>query len=235
MAHNGSQRLIAVDDDEDLLRLLKDTFEYEGYEIETFNHPSHALRYVRKTGLPHLAIIDLTLPDMHGFDLSARLKAMGDIPIVFVTGQSEPETAIAGLIQYAEDYVRKPFAVPELVARVRRILSRFSDSCYTQAPITRIDDWLSIDFANHRLWRNDQPVILTPIEANLLHILIRAAGDVVPNETLLNRVWPHQDVYAETLRVHMHRLRRKLEPDYRRPTYIQTERGVGYRFKIKRP
>ena len=232
MSENRSRRLIAVDDDEDLLRLLKDTFEYEGYEIATFSDPVQALRFVRKRGLPHLALIDLHLPAMHGFALSAQLKAMGDIPIVFITGEDEPETAVAGLVQYAEDYVRKPFTASELAARVRRILSRFSDSHFTQAPITHIDTWLSVDFANQRLWRGTQPVVLTPIESNLLHILLRHAGDTVTTDTLLGRVWPYQEVYADPLRVHLHRLRRKLEPDYHRPTYIHTERGVGYRFKI---
>ncbi len=227
-----SRQLIAVDDDKGLLRLLNDTFESEGYDIETFCDPVQALRYVRRRGLPHLALIDLQLPAMHGFDLSAELKAMGDIPIVFITGEDEPEMAVTGLVQYAEDYVRKPFNIGELVARVRRVLSRFADSVYTQTPVTKIDNWLSVDLANQRLWRGKQPVILTPIEANLLHILLRHAGDTVTTDTLLMRVWPYQDVYADTLRVHMHRLRRKIEPDYRRPTYIQTERGVGYRFRI---
>jgi DNA-binding response OmpR family regulator len=232
MPEHEMQRLVAIDDDEDLLHLLKETFEYEGYMIETFRDPHHALRYVRRRGLPHLALIDLKLPEMDGFALSAQLKAMGDIPIVFITGEDEPETAIAGLVQFAEDYVRKPFDISELVARVRRILSRFSNSYYIQTPVTQIDNWLSVDFANQRLWRDKQAVILTPTEANLLHILLRHAGDTVTTDTLLGRVWPCQDVYADTLRVHMHRLRRKLEPDFHRPTYIQTERGVGYRFNI---
>ncbi|MBZ0289866.1 MAG: response regulator transcription factor [Anaerolineae bacterium] len=232
MPGHESRQLIAVDDDRGLLRLLNDTFESEGYDIETFCDPVQALRYVRKRGLPHLALIDLQLPEMHGFALSAELKSMGDIPIVFITGEDEPQMAVAGLVQYAEDYVRKPFNIGELVARVRRVLSRFSDSVYTQTSVTKIDNWLSVDLANQRLWRGKQPVILTPIEANLLHILLRHAGDTVTSDTLLMRVWPYQDVYADTLRVHMHRLRRKTEPDFRRPTYIQTERGVGYRFKI---
>jgi DNA-binding response OmpR family regulator len=234
MTTNGARRLVIVDDDEDLTLLLKDTFEAEGYHVAAFFNALQLLRYVRENGLPHLAMIDLRMPQMHGFELSEKLKAMGDVPIVFISAQGEKQTIIDGIQRYAEDYVTKPFEVRELVARVQRILSRITDFSYAQPPVIKIDDRLSIDFGHSRLLIHGNTTLLTPTEAGLLHILLRNAGCVVPNETLIARVWPAEEVYEETLRVHMHRLRRKLERDYRRPKYIETARGIGYRFIMER-
>lgn len=223
-------RLVVVDDDEDLLLLLKDTFEAQGYEVCTFLDGPQTLRHVQSHGLPHLALIDLKLPNMHGFELSERLKALGDVPIVFLSTEGQTDTIVRGLNYYADDYVTKPFELAELIARVQRVLSRIHDFDYTRQPIIEVDKWLAVDFGNSRLLVGGETVVLTPTEANLLHILMRNAGTVVMIDTLIARVWPMEEVYEETLRVHMHRLRRKLEPDFRNPKYITTERGIGYRF-----
>lgn len=235
MTHTDPQRLLMVDDDKDLLELLRIEFEAEGYEVSAFHDGLQALKHVRKSGLPHLALIDLKLPSMHGFDLAEKLKALGDVPIVFLTSISEPDTIVNGLRRYADDYVTKPFEVRELQARVQRILSRIADYSYAQAPVIEVDENLSVDFGNSRLLVRGRTVMLTPTEATLLHILVRNAGRVVPSATLLARVWPRAEIYEDTLRVHMHRLRRKIEPDFHRPRYIFTERGTGYRFRLLDP
>ena len=100
------------------------------------------------------------------------------------------------------------------------------------APVTAIDDQLAIDFANSSFTLGSKTTTLTPIEASLLYILVQNKGSIVPSSKLTARVWPSEEVPDETLRVHMHRLRHKLEPDPRRPRYIQTERGVGYGFGL---
>jgi DNA-binding response OmpR family regulator len=228
------KRIAIVDDDRRLVQLVKETFEAEGYEVSVFFDGLPFLRNVQDHGLPHLALIDLHLPSMHGFDLSKKLKALGDVPIVFISNESEVETIIDGLRRFADDYVTKPFDIRELAIRVQRILSRIPNFEYVHSPVTQIDERLGVDFGNSCLLINEQSIMLTPIEANLLHILIQNAGQVVPSDTLIARVWPSEEVYEETLRVHMHRLRRKLEPDYRHPKYIQTERGVGYYFVIEK-
>lgn len=230
----GKKRIVIVDDDRQLLQLAKETFEAEGYQVAVFFDGLPFLRYVQDNGLPHLVLLDLHLPSMHGFDLSQKLKALGDVPIVFISREGEAETVIDGLARFADDYVTKPFDMRELVVRVRRILSRIPNYDYVGPPVTPIDERLKIDFRSSSLIINDHPVLLTPIEANLLHILIQNAGQVVPSTTLIARVWPTEEIFEETLRVHMHRLRRKLEPDYHSPRYIQTERGVGYSFVIDR-
>jgi DNA-binding response OmpR family regulator len=169
---------------------------------------------------------------MHGFELSQKLKTMGDLPIVFITGDESPETVVKGLVHYADDYLIKPFQLRELAARVRRILSRIYEFDYVQQPLIEIDERVSVDFAKSKLIINGEITMLTPTEVGLLHVLVRNAGRVVTSDTLIARVWPADEVYEDTLRVHMHRLRRKLEPDIHHPKYIQTERGIGYRFLL---
>jgi DNA-binding response OmpR family regulator len=229
----GKKRIVVIDDDRKLVQLVKETFTAEGYQVAVFFDGLPFLRYIHDKGLPHLALIDLHLPSMHGFDLSKKLKALGDVPIVFISNENEVETVIDGLKCFADDYVTKPFDIRELVIRVQRILSRIPDAGYIQSRITQIDERVSVDFGNSCLLINSQTVTLTPIEANLLYIFIQNAGSVIPSDNLIARVWPTGEVYEETLRVHIHRLRRKLEPDYREPRYIQTERGVGYCFVVE--
>jgi DNA-binding response OmpR family regulator len=106
---------------------------------------------------------------------------------------------------------------------------------YASEPIIKIDEHLQIDFAHNRIVMSGKSLGLTPTESILLHVLLRNAGRVVENRMLIARVWPNEDVFEDTLRVHMHRLRRKLEADSHHPHYIRTERGVGYMFTIKPP
>lgn len=227
---HGDKRLLIVDDDPAILLQLKDSFEAEGYQVALFQTPAEALAYVQAHGLPHLALVDLELPDMPGFNFSARLKRMGDVPIIFITGNDDINTIVDGLRRYADDYVVKPFKVAELSARVKRVLSRIADFSFVHAPVITVDDWLSVDFSRSRIVAGGREHLLTRTEVGLLHILMRNSGRVVPAELLLARVWPTQEVYEDTLRVHMHRLRRKLEQDVHHPKYILTERGIGYRF-----
>jgi DNA-binding response OmpR family regulator len=227
-------RIAIVDDDHQLVQLVKEAFELEGYQVSGFYDGLFFLRHISAHGLPHLAIIDLHLPSMHGFDVSRKLKALGDVPIVFISNEDEVETIIDGLRQFADDFVTKPFDIRELLIRVQRILSRVRSFDYLGSPITYVDERLSIDFGNGWLLIDGEPVTLTPIEASILYILIQNAGSVVTSEALIARVWPTETVFEETLRVHMHRLRRKVELDFRAPRYIQTERGVGYCFIIEK-
>jgi DNA-binding response OmpR family regulator len=224
------QRITIVDDDYKLAQLMKDALLDEGYQVTVFYDGVPFLRHVREHGLPHLALIDLHLPGIHGFDVSKNLKTMGDVPIVFVSNERDVETVIDGLGRFADDYLIKPFDLREMVVRVRRILSRIASTDYVHAPVTAIDDELAIDFANNSFTLGSKTITLTPIEASLLYLLVQNAGTIVPSAKLTARVWPSEEVPDETLRVHMHRLRHKLEPNPRQPRYIQTERGVGYGF-----
>lgn len=226
----NAKRLLIVEDDPTMRAMLHDILSGEGYKVISFSDAPEALQYMRQHGLPHLVIVDLGLPSYDGFELSRRIKQMGDVPIVILSGDSSIESRVRGIEKYAEDYITKPFNYREVLARVARILSRFPDQSYAQEPMITIDSHLTIDFANSALLRDNQRVPLTPIEVNLLYLLVGNRGKVISAEALMARAWRNEEVFEETLRVHMHRLRRKLQPDAKGFQYIRNERGVGYRF-----
>lgn len=231
----GKTKILLVEDDANINKLITDYMTTHGFEVTSFADGPEALDHVQMRGLPHIALIDLGLPTMHGFDLSNRLKSMADVPIIFITATNDTDTVVQGLKKYAEDFIVKPFELRELEARIQVVLARMPSLDYASEPIIRVDDKLSIDFAHNRIVVNGKAYGLTPTESRLLHILLGRSGQVVENRTLIARVWPSEEVYEDTLRVHMHRLRRKLEADSHHPHYIRTERGIGYMFTIRPP
>ncbi|MEI6045234.1 MAG: response regulator transcription factor [Chloroflexota bacterium] len=224
--------ILVVDDDPATLRLVRAALEQEGFEVSTALTGQQALNKLTKE-LPNLAIVDLNLPDIHGFEVCRRIQQYAIVPVIMLTGEDKEDVIVDGLDRYAEDYITKPFNNRELAARVRRVLRRFGD---TQASNSSaevvVDDKLKINFGQHWAEVRNNRQELTPTESKLLHMLIRHAGQVITTDSLLARVWsPDEEVYVEGLRVHIRRLREKIEPDPGKPTYILTERGVGYRFK----
>lgn len=229
----NKSKVLLVEDDLSIMRLITDFLTKSGYDVTAVNDGPDALDHIRQNGLPHIALVDLSLPTMHGFELSNKLKSMADVPIIFVTSANDTETIVQGLKKYAEDFIVKPFELRELEARIQVVLARMPSLDYASEPIIKIDEFLSIDFAHNRIVLGGTTLNLTPTESILLHVLLRNAGRVVENRMLIARVWPSEDVYEDTLRVHMHRLRRKLETDSHHPHYIRTERGVGYMFTVR--
>lgn len=226
----AGQRILVVDDDVHIRDLVRRRLEAEAYEVVTATDGQQAIERV-KQALPHLAIVDLRMPGMDGFEVCRQIKTFGDIPVILLTGVDDPETKIAGLDSYAEDYVTKPFDARELIARVRRVLARFGQADQLDRPEMTIDDHLRVSLSNRWVERDGERIALTPTEARILHILLRNRGQVVATDTLLARAWgPAEEAFAEGLRVHIRRLRAKLEPRATTPRYLLTERGVGYRF-----
>jgi len=228
-------KVILIEDDINMSDMVTDYLGKKGYEIIAVTDGPEALEYVKQHGLPHIALVDLGLPSMHGFELATKLKSMADVPIIFVTSTGDTDTIVQGLKKYAEDFIVKPFELRELEARIEVVLARMPSLDYASEPVVEIDENLNIDFAHNRLMLGSKTIGLTPTESILLHVLLRNAGRVVENRMLIARVWPSEDVYEDTLRVHMHRLRRKLEADSHHPHYIRTERGVGYMFTVRPP
>lgn len=226
-------KVLLIEDDNSITKLISDYMTRHGFEVTTVSDGPDALEHIRTHGLPHIALIDLTLPTMHGFEVSHKIKSMADVPIIFVTSTSDTDTVVQGLRKYAEDFIVKPFELRELEARVQVVLARMPSLDYASEPIIDVNDNLSIDFAHNRIIVNGKSIGLTPTESILLHVLLRNSGRVVENRMLISRVWPSEDVYEDTLRVHMHRLRRKLEADSHHPHYIRTERGIGYMFTVR--
>lgn len=226
----STQRILVVDDDPAILRLVKDKLDSSGFEVFTADSGRQALQVIDRHGLPHLAIVDINMPGMDGFEFCQTIQRFTDLPVIMLTAVDEEETVIKGIEYFAEDYVTKPFSPRELVARVRRVLRRMSDFGYTLQSVTGVDARLSVDFAHQQAIVNGQMVPLTPTESKILYILMRNAGRTVSTDFLLRRLWPHQEVFEDALRVHLYRLRKKIEADPAHPEYIITERGVGYSF-----
>ena len=224
------QRILVVDDDPAILRLVGDKLDRAGFEVMTAKSGQDALNVIGRAGLPHLAIVDINMPGMDGFEFCRTVQEFSDLPAIMLTAVDEEETVIRGIEYYAEDYVTKPFSPRELVARVRRVLRRIGDFGYTLTAQTHIDERLAIDFAQQQAVVDGQPVPLTPTETKILYILIRNAGQIVTTDFLLRRLWPRQEVFEDTLRVHISRLRKKIEARPGQPHYIITERGLGYHF-----
>lgn len=235
MLDTGSnpQRILIVDDDAEILRLVKDKLDRAGFEVFTAASGQAALEVIDRRGLPHLAIVDITMPGMTGFEFCQTVQQFSDLPVILLTAIDEEETVIQGIEYFAEDYVTKPFSPRELVARVQRVLRRIGDFAYTLDPLTQVDKHLTVDFAHQRALVAGQPVALTPLETKLLYLLMRNAGRTVTTDFLLRRLWPHEDVFEDTLRVHVHRLRHKIEIVPVQPRYIVNERGVGYSFPLE--
>ena len=228
-------RVLLIDNDADFRSSVKDFLSESGNEVCAFPDGPECLDHIQHNGLPHIALVNLALPSMHGFDLANKLKSMADVPIIFVTSSGDKEVIVEGLKKYAEDFIVKPFDLRELEARIQVVLARMPSFDYASEPMIRVDENLSIDFAHNRIMVGGRIVGLTPTESIMLHVLLRNATRVVENRMLIARVWPSDDVNEDTLRVHVHRLRRKLEADSHHPHYIRTERGVGYRFTQRPP
>jgi DNA-binding response OmpR family regulator len=224
------QRILVVDDDPIILRLVSDKLDQAGFEVFTSTSGQQALQLIERRGLPHLAIVDINMPGMDGFEFCRTVQSYSDLPVIMLTAVDEEETVIRGIERFAEDYVTKPFSPRELVVRVQRVLRRISDFDYALQPITKVDDRLAVDFSHQQAFVDDEPIALTPTETKLLYILMRNAGRTVTSDFLLRRLWPLDEVFEDTLRVHIHRLRKKIQGPTAQAQYITTERGVGYRF-----
>lgn len=224
------QRILVVDDDAAILRLVRAKLDRAGFEVSTAASGEEALALIQRQGLPHLAIVDINMPGMDGFEFCQVVQSYSDLPVIMLTAVDEEETVIRGIEHYAEDYVTKPFSPRELVARVQRVLRRIGDFAYTLDLVTRVDDRLSVVFPQQQILTGGEPVSLTPTETKILYILMRNAGRTVTSDFLLRRVWPLEEVFEDALRVHVHRLRKKIESPAAEVPYIVTERGVGYRF-----
>lgn len=226
----GSHRILVVDDDPDIVTTVQVTLELEGFEVFTANSARQAEDAIKRHGLPHLAIVDIMMPGVDGIEFCRNVQKYCDLPVIMLTAVDDEEIKVSTITEVAEDYVTKPFHPPELAARVRRIIRRIGSFSFRLEPQTQIDEFLTIDFAEKKATAGGKTVTLTPIETKLLHILIGNARRTVRTDYLLGRIWPLDEVFEDTLRVHVHRLRQKIEPDASSPRYLITQRGTGYSF-----
>ena len=230
----GVQKILAVDDNSSLLEMVQLTLEKEGFWVSTAVSGQQALSLIKKDGLPHLAIVDLNMPVMDGFELCAAIHKFAPLPIIMLTAINDEQTVVDGLNLYAEDYIFKPFRPRELVARIRRVLRRTGGFGYTLAPRVVVDARLQIDFPHRQFFLDGEQRTLTSTESRLLYILMQNAGRTIPYQTLLQRLWPTEMANEERLHTHIYRLRRKIEPDSKNPRYILSEWGIGYLFPARK-
>ncbi len=233
-SNKRQSRILAIDDNTYTLRLVEFALRDAGMRSMTALSGDEAMQLINDEGLPDLAVVDLHMPGISGFEFAHRIHQYSDMPIIMLTAVGQEETVLEGLEKHAEDYIVKPFNAGELVARVRRVLARIGQFDRDLVPQTRIDDRLAIDFPKRSALVEGKEVALTPTETKLLYILMRKSGQTVPTEYILRRLWPMEPVFEDRLHVHLHRLRRKIEDkkDKSRPRYIISERGAGYSFHI---
>lgn len=227
---NTPKRILAVDDNIQTLQIVRHTLERGGFDVVTATSGADALNMINRHGMPHLALVDLRMPGMSGFELCQALQEFSDVPVIILTAENEEETVVTGIEEYAEDYMIKPFRPSELVARINRVLRRIGDFAYTLDPTINVDDHLSINFPNREATAGGQTVSLTPTETKIIYILMRNAGQIVTTDFLLRRIWPLESAFEDRLHVHVHRLRKKVEKDSSKPRYIVSKRGLGYTF-----
>ena len=225
------QRILAADDDPQLLRLVTKNLQLEGYDVEGASDGQQALDQIESTRFD-LVVLDVMMPKLDGFAVCERVREFSNVPIIIVTALGQDNDKIRGLDLGADDYLTKPFSVAELLARVRAVMRRSelatSHDGQNLRPMTALGD-LTIDFAQHRVTLADKEIELTPIEYRLLAYLAQNAGRVVTQDLLLEHVWGEE--YAgesHLLQVNMNRLRRKIEVDPASPRYLLTKTGVGY-------
>lgn len=226
----AKQHVLVVDDEEDLLELIRYNLSKEGYRVDCVATGEEALEHARRD-LPDIMILDLLLPSVDGLEVCRRLKSddrTKHIPILMLTAKSEEADVVIGLEFGADDYMTKPFSPRVLLARVRAVLRRTSEEPLDESSVIRVHD-LTIDPGRHEIILGDGPLVLTYTEFALLHFLARRPGWAFTRGQIVDAV--KGDDYPVTERsvdVQVAGLRKKMG---QRGDYIQTVRGVGYRFK----
>jgi len=222
--------VVTIEDDSgirDVLRVLLSTANYRVVEAENSERGEIEARAHK----PDLLLVDLGLPDRDGVDLIRRVRGWSSVPIIVLSARTAEEQKIAALDAGADDYVTKPFAAAELLARVRAALRRTATGEARSARLLLGD--LTIDLARREVSGGASPVHLTPLEYRVLENMARHPGSIVKQDTLIREVWgPAQVGDTRSLRVCIRNLRAKLEPDPARPRHIVTEAGLGYRLRV---
>jgi DNA-binding response OmpR family regulator len=224
-------RVLIVEDNRNLALGLRSNLEYEGYEAEVADDGPAALGRAR-TRSHDLIVLDVMLPGLDGFGLLRTIRDEGvTTPVLMLTARGDEADKVHGLRSGADDYVTKPFALRELLARIAALLRRSGAPNNAQ---TAAFGAVKIEPAARQVTRNEQPVALRPKEYDLLCALLRRQGRLATRAELLREVWGyHESVFSRTLDTHIGELRRKLEDDPSQPRYILTVRKAGYRISVE--
>ena len=226
---NEHRRILVVDDEPQITRVLRTTLSAQGYDVRVANDGEMALE-VMKNWTNHVGVTDLAMPNMDGVGLCRQLRQMSQVPIIVLSVRGHDRSKVEALDAGADDYVTKPFSMNELLARIRAQLRR-TPAVEEQISLISVGDF-SIDLDARSVKVRGEEVHLTPKEFDLLVYLARRPGKVVTHRTLLAAVWgPNSIEQPEYLRVFIGQLRKKIESDPSSPKYLLTEPWVGYRFE----
>lgn len=224
------QRILIVDDEKGLVRMMRMNLEHDGFEVVEANNGAQAMDRLRAT-IPDLILLDVMMPDVDGFTVLKMVREVGPTPVIMLTAKGEEEDKVKGLELGADDYVTKPFSPRELTSRIRAVLRRGNYADEDENGVIDVDGRLKIDFGRHEVYVNGEEVKLRPTEYRLLYHLVKNAGWVLTHDQILSKVWGYEyENEPHYVRLYINYLRKKLEEDITNPKYILTERGVGYRF-----
>ena len=218
--------IFLFEDDEAIGIGLTYSLENEGYMVTLAKSVKEAEKIIDEKEFS-LYILDLTLPDGSGYDVCKRIKAKGDLPVIFLTAYDDEVNVIMGFELGADDYISKPFRVKELMLRIKSVMRRYSNE--TSDGIIKINN-LKINTNEAKVYKNNEEIILTAMEYRLLLILLSNRGKVLSRTALLENIWDVAGDFVEdnTLTVYIKRLRDKIEEDPAKPEFIKTVRGLGY-------
>lgn len=236
MSRPDIQRILVVDDEQDIIELLSYNLSREGFEVTTATDGEEALKKIRAKSF-NLVILDLMMPGIQGMELCRILRndpKTKDLPIIMLTAKTEEVDRILGLEMGADDYITKPFSPRELIARIKAVLRR-SKRALPEGKYVTVGE-LTINTETYSVAKNNVPLNLSPTEFRLLLYLVERKGKIFNREHLLNAVWKDEGyVEPRTVDVHISRIRTQIEDDPANPVYLKTRRGHGYYFEDTLP
>ena len=225
-----NKRVLIVDDDAKIVELVKLYLIRDGYGVITAYDGTTALKLARESH-PDLIVLDIMLPGIDGLEICRILRQESSVPIVLLTARTTEQDRILGLDMGADDYIIKPFSPKELAARVRAVFRRTAADAQDMGPQELKFGKLSVNFLKHEAYLADKSINLTPVEFKLLGVMIKEPNRVFSRGQLIEKVLGYDfDGFDRTIDVHILNLRRKLEPDAGKPTFIKTVYGSGYKF-----
>jgi len=223
------KKILIVEDNRGIRMSLRDEFESEGYQVLTAENGGDGLKMAKEQN-PDLIILDIMLPVMDGYEVCKNLRMEGNhVPIIMLTVKNKEIDKLLGLELGADDYVTKPFSVHELSARVKTIFRRIGE--YSMEKHTYTIGEAEIDFKKYEAKKKGKPIDFTPLEFQLLQLLVKNKGVVISRDEILDQVWGEQNVLISlrTIDSHIANIRKKLEEDPANPKHIINIRGVGYK------